>query len=161
MTVSKRKTFNRNLLLFSLFDRSTAYLHPRLTVGADGAEYLFLQAGTRDTLEYFVKHPLISPIHANLAGLPPILMQSGECELLRDDAMKFAKLYRAQNHASTRSVIRSEEFVDMVHVFQAFSWLPQSELALKNISEFINKIGDEGEIDWVDEGVDHPSYKLI
>jgi acetyl esterase/lipase len=34
--------------------------------------------------------PLISPLHADLAGLPPMLVQVGDAEVLRDEGVAFA-----------------------------------------------------------------------
>ena len=37
-----------------------------------------------------IKNPLVSPIYGDLSGLPPILINVGEFELLRDDSILFA-----------------------------------------------------------------------
>ena len=44
-----------------------------------------LRAEERDALERFVRHPLVSPIFGEFAGLPPLLVQVGQCELIRDE----------------------------------------------------------------------------
>jgi len=36
--------------------------------------------------EHSLLHPLISPIHADFSGLPPLLIQAGAVEMLLDDA---------------------------------------------------------------------------
>jgi monoterpene epsilon-lactone hydrolase len=48
-------------------------------------------------LERRVKNPLISPVHANLSGMPRILLQVGGDELLYDDCVKFVDRLRSQN----------------------------------------------------------------
>jgi acetyl esterase/lipase len=35
--------------------------------------------------------PLVSPLHADLAGLPPLLVQVGSAETLLDDALRIAR----------------------------------------------------------------------
>src|SRR5260370_40101787 len=36
-------------------------------------------------------HPLVSPLHADLAGLPPLLVQVGSAETLLDDAVRIVR----------------------------------------------------------------------
>lgn len=103
----------------------------------------------RDELERFVRHPLVSPIFGNFKGVCPILIQVGECELLRDESIAFAFRYKAQNSDSKTSWIRHELYVDMVHDFQVGSlWLPAARLSIKQISHFCgdlfaNDVGSE------------------
>jgi acetyl esterase/lipase len=59
--------------------------------------------------------PGISPVHADLAGLPPILVHVGGAELLVDDVRKFVERARA---AGTAVTLR--EWPDLVHDFVAF-----------------------------------------
>jgi len=42
-----------------------------------------------------VWNPLISPLYADLAGLPPLLIHVGEGEVLRDDSTRLASRARA------------------------------------------------------------------
>jgi acetyl esterase/lipase len=61
-------------------------------------------------------HPLISPIFADLSGLPPLIIQAGSHEVLLDDAIRLA------GRAATADV---EVMLDITpgvpHVFQAYS----------------------------------------
>src|SRR5712664_1558293 len=41
------------------------------------------------------RHPLASPLYADLAGLPPLLIHVGENEVLRDDSTRLAERARA------------------------------------------------------------------
>src|SRR5204863_9072856 len=34
------------------------------------------------------RHPLVSPLHADLQGLPPLFIEVGQNEVLRDDAVR-------------------------------------------------------------------------
>ncbi len=43
------------------------------------------------------RDPLVSPLHADLAGLPPTLVQVGACETLLDDAVRIAGKLGAAN----------------------------------------------------------------
>jgi epsilon-lactone hydrolase len=78
-------------------------------------------------------NPLASPIHASLAGLPPILVQVGTSELLLFENRKFYE------KALTDGVsIKYEEYPDMVHVFQVFAgFLPQATMAVRSIGRFV------------------------
>ena len=59
---------------------------------------------------------LISPIFANLSGLPPLIIQAGSHELLLDDAIRLAQ------QAATADVEVTLEITPAVpHVFQAYS----------------------------------------
>lgn len=108
-------------------------------------------------LEYFVSHPLVSPLKANLTGLPPMLcvssfllltnikQQVGEVELLADDTTQFVKKYREQNANSVRSQVKAERYTDMVHVFQAMNFLEASKMAIARISKYIIELEREDE----------------
>ncbi len=77
------------------------------------------------------EHPLISPILADLAGLPPLLIQVGTAEHLRDDSTVFAQ--RAEEAGVD---VTLEEWEDMIHVFQAFPMLAESGQAIAKIGQF-------------------------
>ncbi|KAJ3099389.1 hypothetical protein HDU97_003222 [Phlyctochytrium planicorne] len=128
----------------------------------------------RDVTERLVRHPLISPVFAeDLSGLPPILIQAGDCEVLRDETLALAYRYHISNlsrrrssiislnnAASTsssagrpKSFIRHEMYADMVHVFPAIPWLPAAQLSLRNMKRFIGELEDMSEngfVDWED-----------
>jgi acetyl esterase/lipase len=77
--------------------------------------------------------PLLSPVYADLRGLPPLLVHASDSEILRDDARRLA----AHVTASGGSV-RYREWPDMPHVFQAFArLLPTAREALDEIGGFI------------------------
>lgn len=79
-------------------------------------------------------HPEASPLFADFSGLPPLFFQSSASEVLRDDSLRAA----ARAHASGVKV-EVELWAGMPHVFQAFSRLPQSGAALRNMAEFIGR----------------------
>jgi len=79
------------------------------------------------------KHPLISQIHADFHGLPPLLIQVGEAEILLDDARRVAKL--AKSHGVQ---VELEEWDEMVHVWHAFAKiLPEGQQAIDKLGAFI------------------------
>ncbi|TPX66344.1 hypothetical protein SpCBS45565_g04527 [Spizellomyces sp. 'palustris'] len=104
----------------------------------------------RDTAERFVRHPLVSPIFAeDLHGLPPMLIQAGDAEVLRDESLALAYKYDTQNtghpnNQAHKSWVRHELYKDMVHVFQAMSWLETSKVALENVRRFVWEIESGG-----------------
>ena len=67
--------------------------------------------------------PALSPLHAELAGLPPLYLQAAGAELLRDDVEAFATRARAAGVPAALDV-----FDDQVHDFQAFGALSRTSL---------------------------------
>jgi acetyl esterase/lipase len=64
--------------------------------------------------------------------LPPLLFHAGSTEVLLDDSV------RAQDRASQAGVhAEIEVWRDLPHVFQVFSWLPESKAAMRKIAGFI------------------------
>jgi monoterpene epsilon-lactone hydrolase len=62
------------------------------------------------------RNPLAAPLHADLAGLPPILVQAGTAETLLDDATRIAeKLHTAGVD------VRLAIWPNMLHVFPFFA----------------------------------------
>lgn len=60
-----------------------------------------------------------SPLFGDFTGLPPLLIQSGEAEVLRDEITLLA------HKASLQGVhVMHEVYDEMVHVFQSLSFLP-------------------------------------
>jgi monoterpene epsilon-lactone hydrolase len=79
--------------------------------------------------------PLASPIHADLRGLPPLLVQVGSIETLLDDA----KALTARAQAMGVSV-EYEVWEDMPHVWQHFApILPEAQQAIARIGQFVRK----------------------
>ncbi|MBY8999817.1 MAG: alpha/beta hydrolase [Candidatus Heimdallarchaeota archaeon] len=79
-----------------------------------------------------VKHPLISPLYADLAGLPPILIQTGTAEMLLDDSIRF--VHKAEE---AKVLIELDLWDNMFHVFQIFgNLIPESKKAIVKIGEF-------------------------
>ena len=76
--------------------------------------------------------PLISPVFGNLHDLPPFLVQVGEDEILREDAVHFTRLAKAAGVD-----VQLEIYPRMWHVWQLFLTLPQAALSLETIAKFL------------------------
>lgn len=78
-------------------------------------------------------HPLVSPVHADLHGLPPTLIQVGTREVLLHDSERLAEGLKAAGSSA-----RLEIYHDMWHVFQVHGgWLKRADDALSEAAEFI------------------------
>ena len=74
-----------------------------------------------------------SPLFGDFSGLPPMLFQSSNTEMLRDDSVRAAA--RAHEHGVT---VELELWQNLPHVFQALAKLPQADAALKSILRFVS-----------------------
>ena len=77
---------------------------------------------------------LISPIFADLSGLPPLIIQAGSHEVLLDDAVRLAR------QAATADVEVTLDITPRVpHVFQAYSAiLDEGAAALDRAGQFLS-----------------------
>lgn len=79
------------------------------------------------------REPLASPVHANLARLPPLLVQAGSNEVLLDDARQLAERARAQGVDARLAI-----WPGMVHAFQLFAGrLDEADAALQEAAAFL------------------------
>ncbi len=78
-------------------------------------------------------HPEVSPLFAEFAGFPPLLLQVGSSELLRDEAVRTAHKAKAAGVD-----VELELWPDTPHVFQIVSFLPESLAALDHIVRFVH-----------------------
>jgi len=99
---------------------------------------LLTREGLQQFADWFLggqdaRNPLVSPLYADLRGLPPLLIQVGTSEILLDDALRLEERARA-----ARVQVRLSEYEDMPHVWHVFaSFLPQAKLAAQEIGEFV------------------------
>ena len=78
-------------------------------------------------------HPYISPLFADLHGLPPTFIQVGTEEILYDDSTRLEHKGRLSGVD-----ISIETWPGMWHVFQIFApYVPESQQAIEKIGEFI------------------------
>jgi acetyl esterase/lipase len=79
--------------------------------------------------------PLASPLYADLAELPPLLVQVGTSEVLLDDATRLAERARS---AGVDVVLEPwDEMIHMWHFFAAV--LPEGQQAIERIGEFVRE----------------------
>jgi acetyl esterase/lipase len=81
-----------------------------------------------------LRHPQISPIYADLTGLPPLLIQVSTSELLLDDAVRLHEKAVSSGVDSTL-----EKWNGLVHVWQVHTFLPEAKKAISNIAAFANR----------------------
>ncbi len=80
------------------------------------------------------KTPLAAPLHADLTGLPPLLIQVGTSETLLDDAVRISEKAQAAGVDVTL-----EPWEEMIHVWQLFPMLPEAHQAVERIGQFIKE----------------------
>ncbi|MDT8912409.1 alpha/beta hydrolase [Amycolatopsis sp. PS_44_ISF1] len=107
--------------------KSKAAVDPALTADA-------LRVRARDYLRTTdPESPAASPIHADLRGLPPLLIQAGTHEILLDDAVRLAARAAADDVSVTLDVT-----AEVPHVFQAFAaMLDEGAAALDRAAAFL------------------------
>jgi epsilon-lactone hydrolase len=79
-----------------------------------------------------LRSPLISPLYADLSGLPPVLIHVGINEMLLSDSRRMAK---ALVRASVNCVLR--EWEGLFHVFHSVLTLPEASMANQELAAFI------------------------
>ena len=83
--------------------------------------------------------PTISPLFADLTGLPPILVQIGSKEILLDDAQRFKE--RAEQ-ANVK--VHFKIYTGMWHNFQMFSaWFDEAQQAIADLAEFAHQLDQD------------------
>jgi acetyl esterase/lipase len=79
--------------------------------------------------------PFASPIHADLHGLPPLLLQAGQIDVTRDDAVRLAA--RAGRAGTS---VTLEIWADMVHGWQGMQgFCPEAAWAVQHASAFVRR----------------------
>jgi monoterpene epsilon-lactone hydrolase len=78
------------------------------------------------------RNPLASPLYGDFTGLPPLLIQVGKGEILRDDSTRLAVLAREAGVKVDISI-----WPNMPHVFQVSQmFLPEAKVAMKQAADF-------------------------
>ena len=81
------------------------------------------------------RDPRVSPLFADLGGLPPTLIQVGACETLLEDSTRFARAAGAANVAVTLQI-----WPDMIHAFPMWNaHLEPGRRALAEAGRFIGQ----------------------
>jgi len=83
------------------------------------------------------RHSYASPLYADLHGLPPMLIQAGDAEILRDDSTRFAAAAQAAGVDVTLEI-----WDEMPHVWHAFAGLlPEADQAVERIGAWLREHG--------------------
>ena len=83
--------------------------------------------------------PTISPLFADLTGLPPILVQVGSKEILLDDAQRFKERAEQANVE-----VHFKIYTGMWHNFQMFSaWFDEAQQAIADLAEFAHQLDQD------------------
>lgn len=81
--------------------------------------------------------PLISPIHDDLSGLSPTLIQASQTEMLYDDGARYAAKAKAQS-----SPIVFQSWTNLPHVWQFFDdYVQEASQALDEVGLFFKRHG--------------------
>jgi acetyl esterase/lipase len=111
---------------FTLASESLKAVHDPIISARTMPEFRDRYLGKTDPL-----NPLASPVFGDYHGIPPLLIQVGEHEMLRDDSVRVAK-----KALSDGIPVKFEVWPGMVHVFQ-IRGLPESRKAIEQIAEFM------------------------
>ena len=74
---------------------------------------------------------MVSPLYGDCRGLPPIQLQVGSDEVLRDDSVRFHEKFKEETPVE---LILCE---DTPHCHQIFGFLPEAAIARRKRQEFI------------------------
>ena len=81
------------------------------------------------------RDPLAAPLHADLSGLPPLLIIVGTAEVLLDDAKRLHEKAESVGVDSTLEI-----WDDMVHIWPWFApFLPEGQQAMEQMGDFIKE----------------------
>jgi monoterpene epsilon-lactone hydrolase len=81
-----------------------------------------------------LRDPFVSPVHADLTGLPPMLIFAGGAEMILDDSVRLKANAERDGVEATLSVEP-----EMMHVWQALvPWEPAAARSLETASEWIS-----------------------
>jgi acetyl esterase/lipase len=79
------------------------------------------------------RNPLASPVFGDYHGIPPLLIQVGEHEMLRDDSIRVVAKARSDGIR-----VKLEVWPGMFHVFQSHEpLLPEARQAIRHMADFM------------------------
>lgn len=103
-------------------------------------EVMLSLAGTNNYAKLYLngadpRTPLASPLYADLAGLPPTLIQVADIEVLYNDATRYAE---ASKRAGVETVLQVSP--NLWHVWQLYAGqMPEADAAIWRISHFVGE----------------------
>ena len=104
------------------------------------ADRMVTPDGEKEAADWYLagqdpRHPYASPVHADLQGLPPILIHVGDAEILLDDSTRFAARARAAGVEVTLEV-----WDEMPHCWHTFAgFLPEADRAIERIGRWLQE----------------------
>jgi epsilon-lactone hydrolase len=104
------------------------------------ADVMLTPEGAREAADWYLagqdpRHPHASALCADLRGLPPILIQAGDAEILRDDSARFAVAAQAAGVDVTLEI-----WPEMPHVWHVFAGLlPEADQAIERIGAWLRE----------------------
>lgn len=79
--------------------------------------------------------PTVSPLHASLGGLPPMLVHVGGREVLHDDSIELAARARAAGVS-----VQLDERDELIHVWHLFAGaLPEADASIEDLASFLRQ----------------------
>lgn len=113
-----------------------------LTLASESIESVYDPIISSKTMPVFREHylgktdprnPLASPVFGDYRGIPPLLIEVGEHEMLRDDSVRVAKKARADGIP-----VQLEVWPGMFHVFQSHEpLLPEARESIEQMATFM------------------------
>lgn len=96
------------------------------------------EAGLKEMADWYLagqdaRAPTASPLYADLTGLPPLLVQVGDHEVLLDDATRLVERAEAAGVDATCHVGEG-----CFHVYQGFP-VPEADEAIASLAAFVNR----------------------
>lgn len=88
--------------------------------------------------ELLLKNPFISPLYADLSGLPPVLLQIGEKDPLKDQVKLFSEKLNKYN-VTNEFILYQEVGHGFIQYFKAEENKVEGGKAMEKIQEFIKK----------------------
>lgn len=88
------------------------------------------------------RHPLASPVYAEMHGLPPLLLHTGSYETLLDDSTRVVE--RARQAGAS---VQFRTWPVVPHVWQLFGFLPEAKQSLDAAALFLRQaLPDQGRL---------------
>lgn len=81
------------------------------------------------------RDPLVSPVFADLRGMPPLLVFAGEHEILRAESIRYA-----ENASAAEVDVTLKVWEGMIHAFPLFAgFIPEGKTAIAEIGAFFRQ----------------------
>lgn len=116
------------------WETNAPYDYLRMPSGDDHMNPIASLLGA-ENVKRLITHPYVSPLFGDFTGFPPLLIQCGDAECLRDEGTLLA------HKASLAGVqVYHEVYEDCPHVFQAFFFLEAAKKAFRSHRNFVKRV---------------------